>query len=329
MKSIFVIVLTLFVLATTAFADGEELDKALTELAAKIAGQIKEAGKKKVTVLDFVDLQGNGSELGKYIAEQLTVEMVMAKRDFSVLDRANLRKILAEHKLTATGLVDPENAKKLGQFAGVDVLILGNIIPKSKNISLTAKLIATDTAEILGAARIDFATNDFAHQLLSQPAKPDDTPAGSKPSSTPPLKPFGDLQAKVESLTLQNDNNLYSFVTTTLIITNTSSTKIYGVALDPDFYNKFNVTNSRGEDFRAFEVTGVETAFERGDGFNGSLTDISPNTSITITAKSQVRWNGKPGDYRPYRLQTVVIFGEENNGRHPNLRKHNLIIDVK
>jgi len=42
----------------------------------------------------------------------------MSKRDFSVLDRANLNSILAEHKLTAKGLVDPENAKKLGMFSG-------------------------------------------------------------------------------------------------------------------------------------------------------------------------------------------------------------------
>ena len=30
--------------------------------------------------------------------------------------------------MTATGLVDPENAKKLGQFAGVDALIIGTIL---------------------------------------------------------------------------------------------------------------------------------------------------------------------------------------------------------
>ena len=58
----------------------------------------------------------------------MTVNFVMGKRDFSVLDRADLKKILAEHKLTALGLVDPDNAKKLGQFAGVDALIMGNMV---------------------------------------------------------------------------------------------------------------------------------------------------------------------------------------------------------
>jgi len=312
-------------------ADTEELDKALAQFAIKVAAQIKDAAKKKATVLDFVDLQGNGSELGRYIAEQLTIEMVMAKRDFSVLDRANLKKILAEHKLTATGLVDPENAKKLGQFAGVDVLVLGNIVPKSKSISLTAKLIATDTAEILGAAKIDFSTNDFAQQLLTQSAKVDDGAAPQNASSTVPTKPFGDLQTKIESLNvLPGDNGIYGSATLTLVISNTSSSKIYGAAVHPDFYNNFNISNSRGDEFRTYEVIGIGTAFEHvNGGFNGAVTDISPKTAIMVVAKASVRWNGKPGDYRPYRLQTILVFGEEHNGRHPNLRKDNLIIDVK
>src|ERR1051326_1481174 len=122
------------------------MDKELQNLADKLGAAIKEHGGKKVTVLDFTDLQGNSEgELGKYIAEQLTIDLVMSKRDFSVLDRANLKKILAEHKLTATGLVDPENAKKLGMFAGVDAMILGTIVSKNQNISLTAKIITTDT----------------------------------------------------------------------------------------------------------------------------------------------------------------------------------------
>ena len=85
-------------------------------MAHKLAASIKESGKKKVTVLDFTSLEGGSTELGKYVAEELTVNLVMEKREFSVLDRANLKTILAEHKLTAEGLINPENAKKLGQF---------------------------------------------------------------------------------------------------------------------------------------------------------------------------------------------------------------------
>src|SRR5690242_1036441 len=84
-----------------AQALAQEMDKELSDLATKLAALTKDSGKKKVTVLDFTDLQGNASELGKYVAEELTVNLVIVKTNFSVLDRANLRKILAEHKLTA------------------------------------------------------------------------------------------------------------------------------------------------------------------------------------------------------------------------------------
>src|SRR5258708_852180 len=142
-----IIVVFCFVVCVPAFAQTNDMDTELQSLAEKIAVPIKEHDKKKVAVIDFTDLQGTTSgELGKYIAEQLTVNLVIGKREFSVLDRANLKSILAEHKLTAKGLIDPDNAKKLGQFAGVDALILGNIIPKSKTTSLTAKVITTDTA---------------------------------------------------------------------------------------------------------------------------------------------------------------------------------------
>jgi len=133
-----------------AFAEVQDIDKELSDLAERLAVPIKDHGKTKVAVIDFANLDGSSAgELGKYIAEQLTVDFVMTKHDFSVLDRANLRNILAEHKLTSKGLVDPDNAKKLGQFAGVDALILGTIIPKGTHtVSLTAKIITTDLASI-------------------------------------------------------------------------------------------------------------------------------------------------------------------------------------
>ncbi len=148
----------------------QDMDTELASLTEKLATAIKDQGKKKIAVIDFADLQGGTSELGKYIAEQMNVDFVMAKRDFSVLDRANLKSILAEHKLTSKGLIDPDNAKKLGMFAGVDALILGTIIPKGQNISLTAKIITTDTAEIVGAGRAQFKADANVQQLMSQQA---------------------------------------------------------------------------------------------------------------------------------------------------------------
>ena len=69
----------------------EDMDTAITKFADDIAKRIQDSGGKKVTVLDFTDLQDNTTELGKYVAEQLTVDFGLAKRSFSVLDRANFK----------------------------------------------------------------------------------------------------------------------------------------------------------------------------------------------------------------------------------------------
>lgn len=132
---------------------GQGMDKEITSLADKMAEQVKASGRKKVAVLDFTDLQGNITEFGRFLAEQVTVSLVEKRSGFSIVDRANLKTILAEHKLTVEGLVEPENAKKLGQFSGVDAIVLGTVTLLQDEVAVTVKIIATDTAEIVGAAK--------------------------------------------------------------------------------------------------------------------------------------------------------------------------------
>lgn len=324
-----IVLFACLLLCLQAFGEPDDVDKELTTLAEKLAAQVKESGKKKVTVLDFSDLQGNSEgELGRYIAEQLTVNLVMGKREFSILDRANLRSILAEHKLTAQGLVDPENAKKLGQFAGVDALILGSIIPKSNTVSLTAKIITTDTAEIVGAARAEFKNDEAVQQLI---AKPTTTETASDSGVAPDeiKKPFGDLQATVQSIRMLAGDAIYGSATLTLVISNTSATTTFGVDIPNNIYNDFNLSNDRGDEFKATEVTGISRAFKGYAGYQGEFTEIPPRSAIKLVSKSQVRWTGKPGEYRPYHFQTTFMFGAESKGRLADIDEYNFVVDVK
>lgn len=302
----------------------EDMDTELTKITEKLAVPIKDKGMKKVTVLDFTDLQGSGTELGKYVAEQITVDLVLEKRDFSVLDRANLKSILAEHKLTAKGLIDPETAKKLGMFAGVDALILGTITPKGSNMSLTAKIITTETAEIIGAAKGEFRTNDTVQELLSHAA----TSGAAGDSEPPAKKPFADLKVTAESLRLAPGANPYTMSTLTLIITNMSSSLSYGVALKPNFYRDFNLSNSRGDVFDANDVKGIGTLAETFAGLSGNFTSIPPNSSIIVIATGQCRESGS-GKYRPFRLSTIVYYGTESQGRVQDVKQYNLVMDIK
>ena len=282
------------------FVHAQEMDKELSDLATKLATLTKDNGKKKVSVLDFTDLNGAESELGKYIAEELTVNLVMVKKDFSVLDRANLRKILAEHKLTATGLVDPENAKKLGQFAGVDALILGTIIPKSQKITLTAKIITTDTAEIVGAAKAEFKEDDTAQKLLSRTAtetKVGDSSSDSKEDRAKVVKTFGDLRVELQSLKIVNHNEYLL----TMTLTNQNSKKSIWVALNetPGGYGaKGHITDSSGYECPIVNdgLSGIEHAAQFVDYGNQSPVFINAPRVQSIHHRFQPSLEIKPSD---------------------------------
>lgn len=328
----FITALLCLVLSGYTLARAQDMDTAITKLTEDIAAKIKENGNKKITVLDFTDLQGNATELGRYVAEQVTVDFVMTKRDFAVLDRANLKRILDEHKLTSTGLVNPENAKKLGMFAGVDAMIFGTIVPVGGNMSVAVKVITTESAEVVGGAKAKFKIDESIQKLLEQPAKEEDTKAATEKPNTPPAppkpKPFGDLDARITALRLNRGDNYYGSISFTIIITNTSATDSYGIALKGE-RDKISLSNSRGEEFEIVDLRGIGPLVNGPTGLPGGYIDLPPRSTRTIVGKGQVAWNGKPGDYRPYRLQMDVIFGVESQGQYLDLRNVTLLLDSK
>lgn len=326
------------VLCGHAHAQTQDIDKELSDLAGKLATQVNDHGKKKVAVLDFTDLQGGSSELGKYIAEQLTVNLVMGKRNFSVLDRANLKSILAEHKLTATGLVDPENAKKLGQFAGVDALILGTIIPKDQNTSLNAKIITTDTAEIIGAARAEFKTDNTVQQLASKPAKPEDI-AGASQSQSAGTKQFGNLCVVVDKLRVLNNG----FIEIDLTFQNKSDKNSIAVAMygnlcyvPPCFLPSSLIAGDGTQhDCNDSDLTGIGAVRVNPKG----LTEVEPGaeikasikfrprgrvsesvTTFTLQAELVVNQNYNPRQYDNYR--------SDQNSLPPGCKLQNLVLEI-
>ena len=137
-----------------------EMTKTLTDLTTK-------AGIKRISVLDLTDLQGNNNELGRYIAEQLSVGLANSANGFSVMNRANLLSVLKEHKLTAEGLINPKTAREFGQFAGVDALVLGTITPLGDSLSITTQIIQTETAQIVGGKTARLARSKETDDLLS------------------------------------------------------------------------------------------------------------------------------------------------------------------
>src|SRR5437879_3154441 len=142
----------LLLLAVAAMPLSAQDMKPLSSLLAK---SISASRRKTVAVVDFTDLQGNVTELGRYLAEDLSVDLVGDAKGLEVIERNQLKVILQEHRLFATGLIDPQTARKLGQIAGVDALVTGTITAFGDTVRLSAKILDTQTAKMLGAATSD------------------------------------------------------------------------------------------------------------------------------------------------------------------------------
>jgi TolB-like protein len=316
-----------------AFAQVQDIDKELSDLTERLAGPIKDHGKTKVAVIDFANLDGSSAgELGKYIAEQLTVDFVMGKRDFSVLDRANLRNILAEHKLTSKGLVDPDNAKKLGQFAGVDALILGTVIPKGTHtVSLTAKIITTDTAEVIGAARAEFTADATVRDLMSKPVAESNAGGASgllqddKPQAG---KTFGDLRVELQSLRIVNGKEYLL----TMTVANQSKRTVW-VAVNHD--TRAQLTDAQGSQFLVEDnAAGIPLGTPLVYMWQAPLrfspaTELAPNNSATGTLKF-FSPEGKAPNAGACTVQIEFLLGREfGNNSAGNASKPNLVTQIE
>jgi TolB-like protein len=222
-------------LCAHAFAETDSMDKELAALTEKLVIGIKASGMKKVTVLDFTDLQHNTSEFGRYVAQELTLDLVASTdRKFSVLDRANSKSILAEHNLTATGLVNPANAKKFGQFAGVDAFIFGTIVSIDENVQVSAQLVTTETSVVEGGGKVRFSKSKEVKELLGSalPSVPQQDNSTSGSESQEPVKrdfnsgkssfTFDGLSVSLDSFRLLRDNEIAAVVTFKSTSTNIS-----------------------------------------------------------------------------------------------------------
>ena len=174
----------------------QEINSLSTAMAEKIAA----AGKKTIAVVDFTDLQGSVTELGRFLAEEFSVALAGMGKGFEVVDRTHLKSILVEHKLSSTGIIDPQTARKLGQIVGVDALITGTITPFGDSIRISVKVLDTTTAKVVSASTANIAKTKAIEELLAsgiespQSSGQQVTATGYVPSaSSPNSKKIGPL----------------------------------------------------------------------------------------------------------------------------------------
>ena len=124
-----------------------------------------------IAVVDFEN--GTGEENNKELVEGIYGKMLNEFNQtgrFRLLERKRLESVLKELKLHVTGLVDPENAKQVGQMLGVSAMLFGelSVVKYERNkqsifimwtegekteVSIDARLVDVESGEILATSR--------------------------------------------------------------------------------------------------------------------------------------------------------------------------------
>lgn len=186
------------------------LDEGIHELTAQIVPQVQRLGKKRIAVVDFAQLDGTVPDLGRYLAEALSAGLVLADPSLRVVDRQHLARIIAEQKLSVVGVTEPGSVQKLGQLAGADVLVTGSIVGLEDRVRITAKLLSTTTAEIVGAAQTTVPDDGDIRTLA--PNLPRGPVAAAPFRSGPWPAPAGSRGATLADLSVMGgEPDLYDF----------------------------------------------------------------------------------------------------------------------
>lgn len=148
----------------------------------------QQAPRKRVAVLDFdyatvhsgiSALFGQDVDIGKGIADMLVTNLVR-EGTYSVIERKQLDQVLAEQNFQQSGRADQATAVRLAKILGVDAIITGSITEFGRDdkkqgvaggvriggiglgglgrkeakavVAIDARIISTETAEILGVA---------------------------------------------------------------------------------------------------------------------------------------------------------------------------------
>lgn len=124
-------------------------------------------------ILPFQERGSGVRGYGAQVSDLLFASLVVSP-NLMLVDRAELGKLLEEHQLNLSGMVNPSQATQVGQLTGAKILITGSVMEIGKNVVLIAKIMGTETSRVLGESARGRTSDELAplvEQLAGKVAK--------------------------------------------------------------------------------------------------------------------------------------------------------------
>lgn len=103
-----------------------------------------------VAVLPFLPADGGRSGEGLNISEKLTTQLVRLG-GVKTVEREMLGRLMEEHRLARTGMLDESGLRRLGKILSVDAVVTGTFAVRGGRLTVNARLIDVESGVILAA----------------------------------------------------------------------------------------------------------------------------------------------------------------------------------
>lgn len=115
-----------------------------------------------IGVLNFTGLEA--------VSEILITEFV-TKSPYTIVERSNLDKILAEYKLDLSGVIETETMKDIGRLTDVETIVTGNVSIVDKDLLLYGQAIDVTTGELRSSATLRYGRKKSIRRAVESLAK--------------------------------------------------------------------------------------------------------------------------------------------------------------
>lgn len=107
-----------------------------------------------IAIADFINEEGNVSKLGRYVSDKLTPYFARSKQ-FSVMERVVIDKVLEEHQFQVSAFVDEESTQEFGKLVGAETIISGTISTLDDAFYFNAKVVGVAHGNLITSIDVE------------------------------------------------------------------------------------------------------------------------------------------------------------------------------
>lgn len=142
-------------IVTIRAVDGAGNEETVRAKIEQLSMKVRDVGSRlRVAVYPFKKESLGVDQQLSYGLEDLLLAAMIERGRFSTIERQQLQAVLAEQKLSQSGLVDEKTALRLGKILAADGILFGNVLERANSVEAYLRIIDTETTQVLAAVDI-------------------------------------------------------------------------------------------------------------------------------------------------------------------------------